>query len=67
MVSSISKTSFGIYLSHFAFIQIILLIENILGISFSLFVTLFNILITFVLSYILTYLFQKSKILEKVV
>lgn len=65
-INSLSYNSFGIYLTHFIFIQIFLVLKPYLALSSFIF-TILNILISFLLSFCVSYLFRKNYFLKKIV
>jgi surface polysaccharide O-acyltransferase-like enzyme len=65
-VNSLSYNSFGIYLAHFIFIQMFLVLKPYFAVNSFIF-TILNILISFIFSYVLSIMFRKIPLLKNVI
>lgn len=67
IISSISINSFGIYLIHFLFIQIIVFVYQMKEVEYSFLTTFICMLLAYLLSYLTSFVFSKNKYLKKLV
>jgi peptidoglycan/LPS O-acetylase OafA/YrhL len=69
IVSSVGRCSFGIYLMHLVFLQILWSVANKIGFDFekpSLIILLFSVIFIYFMSWLLTYFLMKNKEISKI-
>jgi peptidoglycan/LPS O-acetylase OafA/YrhL len=67
-IVNLSLNSFGIYLIHFFFVQLFIVLAGALKIETSTFYfTLANIIITFIASFVSSFMFRKNNYFEKII
>jgi surface polysaccharide O-acyltransferase-like enzyme len=67
IITSLSDNSFGIYLIHFLFIQVIVFVYQKSQINFTMLTTLVSIVLSFLFSYLVSFIFSKNQYLKKIV